>query len=655
MPNVSKIEVDEIGGATGTTLTLTTGHVITGSTGQFQISGGTAGQALTTDGTGNLTFVDMTSDPTMGGDISGTASNAQIAANAVTSNEIANNAVTGAKISFIDDSVAVTDGHVLVADGTDYNNVAVSGDISITNAGVTAIAAGAVGASEVASTIDLSSKTVTLPAASVTAHVTAFDDNQLKEDIALLAFKQATSDSVVKYDLVDQTVDVFSDASGINTGNSTNGARNSSGKYYSGAVAPSGGTVTTYGSYTVHSFLDTGNTNFVVGSAGNVDVLVVGGGGGAGTFSGGGGGAGGFRTSASHAVTAQTYVVTVGAGGTGGYSSPSPYTRGGNGGDSVFDTVTAAGGGGGSGYYLSGTSPGGADGGSGGGSGTNAQGYSAGSGGAGNTPSTSPSQGNAGGDGRARDWPGAPNVNHYGGGGGGGGAGGAGVDSCNMTNCGYGGDGGDGATNDYRTGSNVTYAGGGSGAAGESYPYGTPGPNGTGGDGGGGQSQTYNATYAGAYIPDLPNGGANTGGGGGGGVRDNWGGYGGSGIVVVRYTTGDLSSYGDMTLVSNSTTAQSAPTKADLVMTYTNGAAGTATIGTDLTAEVSRDGGTTWTSFGLSPSSDQGDTGGHTILTAHDIDISGQPSGTSMQYRIKTLNQSVTKQTRIHAVSLGWS
>ena len=57
---------------------------------------------------------------------------------------IADDAVTGAKISFIDDSVAVTDGHVLVADGTDYNNVAVSGDISITNAGVTAIASGVV-------------------------------------------------------------------------------------------------------------------------------------------------------------------------------------------------------------------------------------------------------------------------------------------------------------------------------------------------------------------------------------------------------------------------------------------------------------------------------------------------------------------------------
>jgi hypothetical protein len=109
-----------------------------------------------------------------------------------------------------------------------------------------------------------------------------------------------------------------------------------------------------------------------------------------------------------------------------------------------------------------------------------------------------------------------------------------------------------------------------------------------------------------------------------------------------------------MALISNATTAEAEPTKADLVMTYTNGV-GTATIGSDLTAEVSRDGGTTWTSFGLSPSSDQGDTGGHTILTAHDLDISGQPSGTSMQYRIKTLNQSASKETRIHAVSLGWS
>ena len=52
---------------------------------------------------------------------------------------------------------------------------------------------------------------------------------------------------------------------------------------------------------------------------------------------------------------------------------------------------------------------------------------------------------------------------------------------------------------------------------------------------------------------------------------------------------------------------------------------------------------------------DEGDTGGHTILTAHDLDISGQPSGTAMRYKITTHNQSVSKETRIQAVSLGWS
>jgi hypothetical protein len=110
----------------------------------------------------------------------------------------------------------------------------------------------------------------------------------------------------------------------------------------------------------------------------------------------------------------------------------------------------------------------------------------------------------------------------------------------------------------------------------------------------------------------------------------------------------------ELTLVSNAVTAEAQPSTADLVMTYTNGA-GTTTIGTDLTAEVTRD-GSTWTSFGLSATSVQGNIGSHTILTAHNIDISGQPAGTSMQYRIKTLNQSAgSKETRIHAVSLGWS
>ncbi len=556
------------------------------------------------NGTSWQSIVAGESDPTMGGDLSGTASTAQIAAGAVGSSEIA---------------------------------------------------AGAVGGTEIASTFDISSKTVTLPAASVTDHVIPFDDNQLKEEIALLGFRTAANGSLAKYNLIDQAIDAFEDASGISAGNSTNGARNSSGKYYSGAVAPSGGTVTTYGSYTVHSFLDTGNTNFVVGSAGNVDVLVVGGGGGGGTYSGGGGGAGGFRTSASHAVTAQTYAVTVGAGGGGGtYNAPGDpsgwYEQGENGGNSVFDTITSAGGGGGMGYGDSGSSDtyGGRDGGSGGGGGTTTGASDTITGGDGNTPSTSPAQGSDGGTGDFRNYPGSPG-NWYGGGGGGGGASAVGVNVQSMTNRNYGGTGGAGTANDYRTGASVTYAGGGGGAGGDQYGSGY-GPPASGGTGGGGTSQPHDAAYNGTYVPAAA-GTANTGGGGGGGPGANWGGYGGSGIVVVRYTTGDLSSYANMTLVSNSTTAQAAPTKADLVMTYTNGA-GTATINTDLKAYASRDDGTTWTQLTLES---QGSTGAHTILSAHDLDISGQPSGTDMRYKITTHNQSVTKETRIHAVSLGWS
>ena len=138
------------------------------------------------------------------------------------------------------------------------------------------------------------------------------------------------------------------------------------------------------------------------------------------------------------------------------------------------------------------------------------------------------------------------------------------------------------------------------------------------------------------------------------GQGDVYYGRGGSGIVIIEYDVSSFTVYQDMTLVSTATTAEAQPTKADLVMTYSNGA-GTATIGTDITAEVSRDNGTTYTSFGIVPASDQGTTGGHTIVTSHDLDISGQPAGTSMRYRIKTINQSVALWTQIQAVSLGWS
>ena len=104
-------------------------------------------------------------------------------------------------------------------------------------------------------------------------------------------------------------------------------------------------------------------------------------------------------------------------------------------------------------------------------------------------------------------------------------------------------------------------------------------------------------------------------------------------------------------LVSNTLTAVDAVTKGDLVMTYTNGA-GTATINTDLIASVSRDNGANYTAVTLVS---QGTTGGHTILTAHDVTLGGTDTS-QMRWKVVTANQvAASKTTRIQAVSLGWS
>ena len=126
---MSTLEVNAIKSRTGTDITIESGASITGTASQFKITGGTTGQAIITDGSGGLSFgeagssttisdtppsspsagemwwesdtgrlkiyyndgsssqwVDAyptsaaTSDPAMGGDLTGTASNAQIAA-----------------------------------------------------------------------------------------------------------------------------------------------------------------------------------------------------------------------------------------------------------------------------------------------------------------------------------------------------------------------------------------------------------------------------------------------------------------------------------------------------------------------------------------------------------------------------------------------
>ena len=65
-----------------------------------RLAAGTNGQALTTGGAGaNPTWTTISTDPSMGGDLSGTASNATIVADAVTTAKILDNNVTLAKIA----------------------------------------------------------------------------------------------------------------------------------------------------------------------------------------------------------------------------------------------------------------------------------------------------------------------------------------------------------------------------------------------------------------------------------------------------------------------------------------------------------------------------------------------------------------------------
>ena len=433
-----------------------------------------------------------------------------------------------------------------------------------------------------------------------------------KDDIALLGFKVAANGSLAKYNLVDQAIDDFQDASGVDASASTNEQRSTAGNYYSGSVGPdiTGGVITEDGAYRVHTFNSSGD--YVTDTAQTIDYLsVAGGGGGGGDAAGGvdsagGGGGGGYRYFTSVSLGAGTFAAVVGAGGAGKVG----WGDGNKGGDTSWNSTTTTGG-----VYGAGANNCGGTGGSGGGGGGRCPSTAAG-----NQGSYSPVEGYAGGHGTGSG--------DSGGGGGGSSEVGGNGDGTN------GGDGGDGASNSI-TGSAVYYAGGGGGG---SYGSATSGAGGAGGGGTGGDGE-----------PGA-NGNDNLGGGGGGAGGGNYnGGDGGDGVVIIRRPSGIT--YSNMTLVSNATTAEAVPTNGDLVMTYTNNV-GTATINTDLKAYVSRDNGTTYTQATLA---DQGDTGGHTILTANGLDISGQPSGTSMRWKIETLNQSATKSTYIQAVSLGWS
>ena len=262
-------------------------------------------------------------------------------------------------------------------------------------------------------------------------------------------------------------------------------------------VAATGGAESISGGYHLHTF--TGSGTFTVTSGGNVEYLIVAGGGSGGNRHSGGGGGGGVLTG-NITVFAQTYTITVGAGGS------QPFTNtdavGAVGGNTTALGFTAVGGGGGGCTGQVGTS-----GGSGGGHGerTGAVAAAAGTSGQGNNGGLAGTE--------------------YGGAGGGGGAGAAG--GAGRVTAGVPGNGGIGVQSSI-SGTAVYYGGGGGGGG---YTLGNTSSGGTGGGGAGGDYQTFAPATAGA---------TNTGGGGGGGTTNGnttngAGGAGGSGIVIIRY------------------------------------------------------------------------------------------------------------------------
>ena len=278
-----------------------------------------------------------------------------------------------------------------------------------------------------------------------------------------------------------------------NTDNSTSSPVNKT-----ALALPSGGNISTSGGYRIHTFNSSGTFVNTIASL-SAEYLIVAGGGGGGGQTGGGGGAGGMRTGTS-TLSATSYSITVGAGGTKAPAQSSP-PRAGSGTNSVFNSITSIGGGGGGSYQ----------GGSINSQSTGANGGSGGGGSAMSSPggSGTSGQGNNGGQGR--------NGGEYDGGGGGG-----------ASQAGTSGDGGshggDGSASSI-TGSSVTYAGGGGGCGQGGNPVGSGGAG--GGANGGNDVQPGTAATANR-------------GGGGGGSRD-YGGVGGgatnggSGVVIVRY------------------------------------------------------------------------------------------------------------------------
>jgi hypothetical protein len=279
--------------------------------------------------------------------------------------------------------------------------------------------------------------------------------------------------------------------------------------------AAGGNIIANDGTYWYHAFL--ANGTFVPETTLTCDILTVGGGGGGGGYySGGGGGAGGVLYTQSQSLTSSSlYLATIGGGGYSGGTAPG--SNGGNGlnstliGGSVNLTALGGGYGGNGGTAPTQQQRAGSTGGSGGGGGGDTNPGAFGTGTAG--------QGNNGGVGIASSRSYAA--------GGGGGAGSSGADGSATGNGGSG-------TNSYSSWLSATNLGVGgyiaAGGGGGSQGSGIFGTGGSGGGGNGSSSVSQSGVNGAGGV-------ANTGsGGGGGGGASVYGGIGGTGLIIIRYT-----------------------------------------------------------------------------------------------------------------------
>ena len=118
--------------------------------------------------------------------------------------------------------------------------------------------------------------------------------------------------------------------------------------------------------------------------------------------------------------------------------------------------------------------------------------------------------------------------------------------------------------------------------------------------------------------------------------------------VYCKQLNGYTLTSGNLTLVSNAFVADTPPSIGRIHVQIAPQVA--FTINDDLTAELSRDDGTTFTSATLVLKETLKD--GTETYEDNSVAIGGQPSGTNMVYRIKTLN---TKEIRIHGVVFQWA